>query len=295
MGCCPAVVDIDLMTKAEWQWDPTLYAGSAHYYADGRVPYPDELADKLAVELGLDGRSQLLDIGSGPGSLTLLLAPYFEHVTAVDADPQMLAVGQRQAAAAGITNVEWVHCRAEDLAFDPDTFRLATLAQSFHWMDQPRVAGVTHGLLTADGALVHVHATTHERVDGETDLPHPQPPRGEIEELITQFLGSRRRAGRGYRPETAVTKAELGWQEAQIYRAAGFVGPVRIEVPGRVLTRSVDQVVASVFSLSYAAPHLFAEHASEFERDLRALLADASPDGQFSEQTQKIAADIWRP
>ena len=28
----------------EFEWDETLYAGSAAYYATGRVPYPAELA-----------------------------------------------------------------------------------------------------------------------------------------------------------------------------------------------------------------------------------------------------------
>ena len=62
-----------------WQWNPSLYLGSAAYYVQGRVPYPQELADRLAAELMLDGSGRLLDIGCGPGSLTLLLAGLFEH------------------------------------------------------------------------------------------------------------------------------------------------------------------------------------------------------------------------
>lgn len=64
-----------------WTWDPSLYAGSAAYYARGRVPYPPELATLLAAELGLDGSGRLLDVGCGPGSLTLLLAPLFAAAT----------------------------------------------------------------------------------------------------------------------------------------------------------------------------------------------------------------------
>ena len=79
-------------------------------------------------ELNLDGRGRLLDVGCGPGSLILLLAAHFEQVVGVDADEQMLAEGERQAAAAGITNIEWVHGKGEELSPDLGHFRVATMA-----------------------------------------------------------------------------------------------------------------------------------------------------------------------
>ena len=79
-------------------------------------------------------------------------------------------------------------------------------------------------------------------------------------------------------------------------RAAGYRGSTRLEVGGgRVLERTEDEVVASVFSLSSATPHLFGGHVGEFERELRALLRDASPLGRFAERTREIALVIWRP
>jgi hypothetical protein len=58
-----------------WRWDPSLCAGSASYYTLGRVAYPRAVPDELVAALGLDGSGRLLDIGCGPGSLTLVLAP----------------------------------------------------------------------------------------------------------------------------------------------------------------------------------------------------------------------------
>jgi SAM-dependent methyltransferase len=282
------------MTGAGWEWDASLYAGSAAYYTEGRVPYPEELADALARELRFDGEGRLLDVGCGPGSLTLLLAPWFGQVVGVDADPEMLVEGRRRAVASGIANVEWVHRRAEDLSLDLGSFQVATLAQSFHWMDRERVAELVRELLAADGALAHVHATTHEGIGADAALPHPRPPRQEIYALVRQYLGPRRRAGRGHRPAMEVDEEKQGQDEARIYRAAGFVRPTRLEVPGQVVTRTTDQIVASVFSLSYAAPHLFGDRAPRFEHELRTLLTDASPGGVFSEEMREIAVDIWR-
>ncbi len=281
------------MGDGEWAWDPSLYRGSAAHYARGRVPYTRELVDRLVAELALDGRGRLLDVGCGPGSLTLLLAPWFEHATGLDADAGMLAEAARQAAAAGITDVEWLHLRAEDIPPDAGPFRAVTLAQSFHWMDRPHVARLLRTVLTGDGALVHVHATTHTGVDGDLPLPHPRPPRREIDDLVKRFLGPRRRAGQGSLPGASIDEADRGRTEAEAYRAAGLGGPTRIEVPGRVVTRSADDVVASVFSLSSAAPHLFGDRLPDFEAALRELLAGTGADGHFSEQMRPTTADVW--
>lgn len=270
-----------------------MYAGSAAFYARGRVLYPAALIDLLVEELDLDGHGRLLDLGCGPGSLSIPLAGHVEQVVAVDADQQMLAEGERQARTAGITNVDWVHSRAEELPRSAAGFRAATLAQSFHWMDRERVAGLLHELLDPGGSIAFVHATTHQGVEGTDRLPHPRPPRGRIEALVTGFLGLRRRAGRGYRDFDPVSEDERGRIEAQIFARAGFNGPRRREVPRWVVTRSADEIVASVFSLSYAAPHLFGDRIGSFEHELRTLLAEVSPTGRFSETMREIAVDVW--
>jgi SAM-dependent methyltransferase len=282
------------MNDPRWQWDPSLYAGSAAYYVQGRVPYSRELVDALVAELALDGSGRLLDVGCGPGSLTLLLAPWFERTTGLDADAEMLAEGARQAAAAGIINVDWVNLRAEGIPSTLGPFRAVTLAQSFHWMDRPRVARLLRGVLADGGVLAHLHATTHEGIDSGLSLPYPRPPRPEIGRLVKRFLGPARRAGQSTMPDVSIDEADRGRVEAGIYRAAGFTGPSRIEVPGAVVLRSADDVVASVFSLSSAAPHLFGDRVSDFEAALRELLAQVSPEGRFSEQLRETAVDLWR-
>ena len=272
-----------------WQWDQSLYEGAAPHYARGRVAYPRALADLLAAELGLDGSGRLLDVGCGPGSLTLLLAPLVAEATGVDADPGMIAEAEDLAVRAGVRNVRWQVLRAEDLPAGLGTFRLVTFAQSFHWMDRDRVAAVVHGMLEPGGTCVHVHATTHEGVAPPGPLPHPEPPRAAIAQLVRRYLGPERRAGQGVLPG-GTPSGEEG-----IYRAAGFSGPRRLELPGQLVDRSADEVVAAVLSLSGSAPHLFGPRLAEFDADLRALLRDTSPTGVFSQQMREIAVDLWTP
>jgi 2-polyprenyl-3-methyl-5-hydroxy-6-metoxy-1,4-benzoquinol methylase len=177
-------------------WDDSLYAGSAEFYLKGRLPYPERLADVFRRHLSLDGTGRLLDLGCGPGSLSLLLAPLFDEVLAVDADADMIRVGQATAASRAIRNVTWRHAYAEDLD-DVGRFRVVTLAQSFHWMDRPVVAVKIRGWLRQHGYCVHVGAATHEGTGATGEFPYPAPPRDRIRELVEAYLGPERRAGQG--------------------------------------------------------------------------------------------------
>jgi SAM-dependent methyltransferase len=277
------------VSDGSWSWDETLYAGSASYYVAGRLPYPEALVHAFQRALGLDGTQRLLDVGCGPGSLTLLLAPVVASAIGIDADPEMLAEARRAAQRAGVSNVSWRHLRAEALPADLGRLDIVTFAQSFHWMDRATVAAAVRGMLDPGGALVQVQATTHRGDASEDPLPLPRPPYDAMRQLVGAYLGSVRRAGRGSLP------AGKPPDETEILRAAGFQGPDRIEVrSGELVTRSVDELVAATFSLSSSTPYLFGERQVSFERELRSLLAEASPEARFAERTRGIALDIWR-
>src|SRR5262249_9222088 len=154
----------------------------------------------------------------------------------------------------GVTNAEWVHSRAEDLDSRLGVFRVVTFAQSFHWMDRERVAAVVRDVLDPSGAWVHVGATTHRGVGTGEGRPWPTPPRDDITSLVERYLGPSPKGVSG---------------EERVMVSAGYRGPVRVDVGGgRIFERSVDDVVASVFSLSSAAPHRFGHRLGDFENDL---------------------------
>jgi SAM-dependent methyltransferase len=261
-----------------WSWDPTLYEGSARFYSRGRMPYPQRLADALRDELGLDGTGRLLDVGCGPGPLTILLAPLFAEAIGIDADAAMVAEAGRRAPA----NVSFRQLRAEELPADLGTFDVVTFGQSFHWVDQMRVAATVHGMLRAGGAFVTVGATTHE---GDGNVP-----RDAIKELVRRYLGPGRRAG-----QSTVSDEGPPWNASAALDAAGFGEPVELDVPaGQTYERSEDDIVASVFSQSSSAPHLFGKRLDEFERDLRALVREHAPDDGYRERVRDMALLVRR-
>lgn len=264
-----------------WQWDPSLFAGTAAHYAVGRMAYPPTVTVALQEALDLDGTGRLLDVGCGPGSLTTLLAPLFASAVGIDADPEMVAEARRTA-----PTIEWRVLRAEELPAGLGTFRTVVFAQSFHWMDQELVAERVRGMLDEGGAWVHVAAMTHRGAGGDDPLHLPRPPWDDVDGLVASYLGPVRRAGAGTLP----TGTRGGEEDVMV--AAGYRGPQRVEVPrGETVTRSVDDVVDAVLSLSSSAPHLFGGRLEAFERDLRQLLGP----GPFAERTRDVELVIWRP
>jgi SAM-dependent methyltransferase len=279
------------MPDDNWRWDETLFAGAAPYYTRGRLPYAAGLADAIRDGLGLDGAGRLIDVGCGPGTVALRLAHLFDEVVGVDPDPGMLFEAEREAAKAGAANACWVKMRAEALPGDLGTFRVATFSRSFHWMDRDLVAAIMLAMLERDGRGAFVQIT--EAADGEPAspepvMPYPALPLQAIDDLVQHYLGPDRRAGQGIRNSSPD-------DEAIVLERAGFPPPQVARIGEReVIERPIDDVVARVFSASSSAPHLFGARLSEFESDLRALLAAAAPTGSFAERIPNTEIRIWR-
>lgn len=99
----------------DWTWDETVFHGTAAHYRKGRSPYAPGLADALAEHLDLDGHCRLLDVGCGPGTVTLLFAHLFDTVVGLDPDADMLTEARQAAAEQQVANATWARARAEDL------------------------------------------------------------------------------------------------------------------------------------------------------------------------------------
>ncbi|WP_327726397.1 class I SAM-dependent methyltransferase [Streptomyces sp. NBC_00487] len=271
-----------------WEWDRTLFRGSAAHYERGRLPYASGFPESLAEALALDGRGRLLDVGCGPGTVLLPMARFFTEAVGVDPDEDMLAEAERQAGRRGVTNARWVAARAEDLPAGLGEFRVVVFAQSFHWTDRDRVAATVLEMLEPGGAFVHV-SDLKDPPPGTTGLPSPAPPYDRIGDLVRRWLGPVRRAGQG-----KLVNGTPGGESFVIARA-GFGNFGRLVVPaGEVVTRTSDDIVAWAFSRSDAAPHLFGDRLPDFERELRALLEETAPDNRFAERLPATEIRTWR-
>ncbi|MEV6930384.1 class I SAM-dependent methyltransferase [Dactylosporangium sp. NPDC051485] len=108
-------------------YDDSTFAGAAVHYRYGRPGYSPQLEKLLTQELDLDGSGRLLDVGCGPGSLTVRLAHLFEEAVGLDPDAAMLAEGRRAAERQGIADIVWVQAQAEQLPeATPGPYRVVT-------------------------------------------------------------------------------------------------------------------------------------------------------------------------
>ncbi|HZM79853.1 MAG TPA: class I SAM-dependent methyltransferase [Candidatus Limnocylindrales bacterium] len=245
------------------------YRSAAAFYASGRPPYSAALVPEVASRLGLDGTGAYLDAGCGPGILTLMFAPRLASAVGLDPSPDMLA------AAPPAEGVRWVLGRAEDIpALGLGPFRLVTFGQSYQWTDRPLVASIIYDVLTPGGAMAvisHVPSTSPPPGPDLPPIPHDA-----IDDLLARFpgVGQRRQHGSGSAPP----------RHEVVLAASPFGPPSRIVLAGRAdLIRTPDDILANLYSTSFAAPDRFGERRAEFEQELRTLLARHSPDGRFWE------------
>jgi SAM-dependent methyltransferase len=257
------------------RYDPSFYDGAAVHYRCGRPPYSPQLEALLTEELGLDRSGRLLDVGCGPGILTVRLAHLFEAAVGIDPDPAMIAEGRRVAQGRDIANITWIQGQAEELpAVAPGPYRLVTFGQSFYWTDELPVAKAVYDMVEPGGAL----ALVGHKAEGRAVPPSPGPPRiphDEIRELVRKYLGSTRRAGQSTAPVQAFSLqdalASTRFGAPRVIFASG--------IPDHV--QDIEGVLSNYFSMSFAAPHLFGDRVEEFAGEVRELLRERSPEGVF--------------
>ncbi|MFF4448400.1 class I SAM-dependent methyltransferase [Streptomyces sp. NPDC001502] len=272
----------------------TPYASAAPYYARYRPPYPGELYALLVDRFALDGSQTVLDLGAGPGTLSLPLAPLAEHVYAVDPEPAMLAEGCALAEEQGSRNISWLRGDAAGIGrLCLPRIDLCVIGGAFHRMDRVRVPADLDAVLAPRGGIAVV-----------TSVAAAWP--SVVDEVRTRFLGPDDGAADG----TAVTTRSAD-EPADERADEPADGPADMEelrdvedhlaksVFSRVETTTwvrsahctVDQVIGLQFSRACSSPALFGDRKDAFESELRHALLDHYPDGTCT-RTVTVAATI---
>jgi len=218
-----------------------MFRGTAPYYVRYRPGYPPDLLEELGVAAGLDRTSRLLDLGCGPGTIAVPLAPFVREVLAVDSEPEMLAELRRIAP----PNVVALHARAEDVDATWGMFRLATIGRALHWFDGElvlsRLVGLTPAVALLGDSLDQSEALTA------------------VLEVARELLGER----------PPMRLPGIRYEQALAGSAFSLVDELWAMVDR---TWTVDQLIGFAYSTSFASPVRIGDRRDEFEATMRARL-----------------------
>jgi SAM-dependent methyltransferase len=257
---------------------PNRFASAIPHYINGRPTYDERLIAKLARETGLDANSRVLDLGCGPGSLTLPLSRYGGTTIGIDADPSMIAAARQAAEIAGL-DIDWRVGSSFDLDAGLAPLNLVTVARAFHWMDREATLKRLDELIAPGGALALVNTELHAW--GPTLWHAP------FEEL---------RRSHGRFDEFYRWRKSEAWEEHTSVLLRSAFSEVEGVSVFDARTTDLEEVVARALSFSANSPAALGEDGrAAYEAAVRERMLAVSPDGTFPEIVESIAIIARRP
>lgn len=250
---------------------PRQFKGAAEFYLPFRSDYPSQLVEWVVERCGLSSRSRVLDLGSGPGLLAKLFAPFVAEVVAVDPEPGMLAVAQKNLGQYR-SKVRLVQAAAHELQDNLGRFDIVTIGRAFHWMNREQTL-VRLEELTNPGATVALFR------DPSLKLPQNRW-RTAFDDTFAAFATSEAARDGAQSAGSAIDEEHL--------LLSAFRRLERMSlVHHRTLT--IDHLVGRAYSMAGTSPEDLGDRRGDFESALRSALLPFSQDGYLLEVTEPQA------
>jgi ubiquinone/menaquinone biosynthesis C-methylase UbiE len=247
-----------------------LYRGTARFYDEYRVAYPDRLLEDLRVRARVTGAGRLLDLACGTGQITFGLGSSFAEVWAVDQEPEAVEFARVKALSLGVDNVRWIAGRAEDVDVD-GYFELVAIGNAFHRLQRRVVAESAMRWLVSGGhlALLWSNSPWDGRLVWQRVLA------GTVDHWTRKVEATER-------VPANLDKHLAEEPHTNVLTSAGFtiLGEFDFEFP---YDWSVEQLTGFMYSTSVLSQPVLGRHVQAFERDLRERLLAVEPEGIFRE------------
>ena len=150
------------------------WAGGAEAYAETFAPFCAGPATDLLAAAGVDAGTSVLDVGTGTGTVAALAVERGARVTAVDAEPSMVA-----ATAARVPGADVRPAILPDLPFPAATFDAVVANFVINHVGAPAAAVAEQTRVARPGGTVAV-----------TVWPHPAPPAQALWSMVYRHAGS---------------------------------------------------------------------------------------------------------
>jgi len=247
---------------------------AAHYVA-GRPPYSPRLIRRVVELCALTQEHRVMDLGCGPGLLTLAFAPFAREVVGVDPEPEMLRVAAARGAPA---NVAWIEASSNDLGPRFGRFFLTVMGRSFHWMDRADTLRRLDAMIERCGAVVLFHDT------------HPNVPdnawRSAWREVMQRYAADDAMHVRARSPEWVRHEAFL------LDSAFSELEEIAVIERRRI---TVETLVDRALSTSSTSRARLGAKADDLTREIRDLMARLAPEGSVTEVIATTGLIARRP
>jgi ubiquinone/menaquinone biosynthesis C-methylase UbiE len=247
-----------------------LFRGTARFYDEFRVAYPQPLLEDLRVRARIAGAGRLLDLACGTGQITFALVSDFVEIWAVDQEPEAVEFARAKGLRRGVENVRWIAGRAEDVDAD-GYFELVAIGNAFHRLQRRVIAESAMGWLVPGGHLALLWSNSPW--DGTREWQRVM---ADTVDRWTQEAGATDRVPANLYQHLAEDP------HTALLANAGFtiVGEFEFAIP---YEWTVEKLAGFMYSTSILSQPALGRNVVAFERDLRARLLAVEPDDVFRE------------
>jgi ubiquinone/menaquinone biosynthesis C-methylase UbiE len=236
------------------------FDATADDYRKHRAGFPDSLYERLSGWNIGTGSQDIVDLGTGTGTLARGFASRGNHVIGIDPADQMLAQAREMDAGLGVS-VTYKVASAEDTGLPAKAADIVSAGQCWHWFDRSRAIREVTRILKPGGVLLMVHfdwiplsGNLVRMTEKLIEQHNPEWSGGNWHGVYGQWLRDLGEAG-----FTAIES--FSYDEAAIYTAAAWRGRIRASA-GISASLSQDKVIA-------------------FDRDLLELLLEHFPNEPY--------------
>lgn len=245
---------------------PDRFQSTVPFYVEHRLRFPPELIVEVARRVGLTKQDRVLDLGCGPGTLTIELARCGAgEVVGMDPDSAMLAGAHEEAMKANV-EPSFVQGSSYDLSPAMGPYTLVTMGRSFHWMDREATLKALDGIVEPQGAIAIFSETAERAVENRW--------KSVVVDVQQQYIGLLRDGGTRHH---AAVLLDSVFSRLESYAVI------------RRLPVTLDGIIGRALSQLESSPAGLGDRRSDFEQTLRNRLLTLSPSGKFSEIIQFAA------
>jgi len=222
------------------------------------------LINDIIKAANIEPDDKLLDLACGPGRLTIPLSKYFKEVYAVDWEQEMIEEGERISKNLKIDNIRWINGKAEELNLESEMFKMITIGDAFHRLDQLRILQNSYRMLIKRGYLVLIYSETINKGDSiwQKELSEILSPWNKISDQKIKVEFNEQRFGEK-------TLKEFGFKNT----SSKFFE--------ETLTVNIEEIIGYLYSMSVYSKQIIGDEIIEFENSIKERLLKIEPGNRF--------------